>query len=328
MIRTATSDDLGTLRALWHEFEREIPAPAYDPTNAAQEEHEIEEIVRDGIALLAERDGEPVGFALANKVSEAVGLLDIIYVRAGARRHGVGRALVHEVAARLRARGAEIVRLEVLATNTAAQAVYERWGFRPEELILVADAGALEQRLGQGEGGRSFGSIHVQTDDRGAVERAVAKFLPRLGRSEGTEISEPRAGWTAVYDELSDRDPKILQRLARELSYASTAVTLAIGIEQGAVVRYTLFDRGGAVDEYLSVPEYYGPLPPGDVVALGANPTVVARLTGADPARVRAIAVTAATPERLPPPEELLRALAAAIGIEGAEHGWVGSRSC
>ena len=44
---------------------------------------------------------------------------------------------------------------------------------------------------------------------------------------------------------------------------------------------------GGDVDEYASVPEYHGELPPGDVVALGANPTVVARLTGAD-ARARA----------------------------------------
>ena len=34
------------------------------------------------------------------------------------------------------------------------------------------------------------------------------------------------------------------------------------------------------------MPEYHGPLPPGDVIALGANPTVLARLTGADPARV------------------------------------------
>ncbi len=40
-----------------------------------------------------------------------------------------------------------------------------------------------------------------------------------------------------------------------------------------------LFERGRIVDEYLSVPEFYGPLPPGDVVGLAANPTVVARLT-------------------------------------------------
>ena len=62
-------------------------------------------------------------------------------------------------------------------------------------------------------------------------------------------------------------------------------VVLAIGVEDGAVVRYALFDRGGDVDEYASVPEYFEPLPPGDVVALGANPTVLARLTGATRAR-------------------------------------------
>ena len=36
-----------------------------------------------------------------------------------------------------------------------------------------------------------------------------------------------------------------------------------------------LFERGSIVDEYLSVPEFYGPLPPGDVVGLAANPRVV-----------------------------------------------------
>ena len=46
-------------------------------------------------------------------------------------------------------------------------------------------------------------------------------------------------------------------------------------------------DRGGIVDEYRSVPEFYGPLPPGDVIGLAANPTVLARLTGADPQDVK-----------------------------------------
>ena len=46
--------------------------------------------------------------------------------------------------------------------------------------------------------------------------------------------------------------------------------------------------------------------PPGDVVALAANPTVVARLTGAEPALVRAAALHAATPAELPPAPELV----------------------
>jgi hypothetical protein len=82
-----------------------------------------------------------------------------------------------------------------------------------------------------------------------------------------------------------------------------------------------MFERGSVVDEYQSVPEYFEPLPPGDVVALGANPTVVARLTGAEPARVRAIARTAASPDELPPAPELLAQLAEVMGLEGAGRG-------
>ncbi len=86
-----------------------------------------------------------------------------------------------------------------------------------------------------------------------------------------------------------------------------------------------VFERGSNVDEYLSVPQFYGPLPPGDVVGLAANPTVLARLTGADPETVRRIARTASSPTDLPPAPELLSALADALGIEGADHGWDGA---
>jgi len=88
--------------------------------------------------------------------------------------------------------------------------------------------------------------------------------------------------------------------------------------------RFVLHEAGRIVDEYLSVPEHYGALPPGDVIALAANPRVVARLTGADPAAVRAVARTAASAGELPPAQELLESIAAAIGLEGAERGWEG----
>ena len=87
------------------------------------------------------------------------------------------------------------------------------------------------------------------------------------------------------------------------------------------VVRYVLYERGSVVDEYQSLPEHFGPLPPGDVVALGANPTVVSRLTGAEPAQVRAVARTATSPDELPPADELLQQLAEVLGLEGAGRG-------
>ena len=54
-----------------------------------------------------------------------------------------------------------------------------------------------------------------------------------------------------------------------------------------------------------------------DVVALGANPRVVSRLTGADPARVRAVARTASSPDDLPPAPELLQQIADLMGLPG-----------
>ena len=59
---------------------------------------------------------------------------------------------------------------------------------------------------------------------------------------------------------------------------------VALALEEESVVRYLLFERGRMVDEYLSVPTYYGELNTADELSLSANPTLAARLTGADPA--------------------------------------------
>jgi hypothetical protein len=76
------------------------------------------------------------------------------------------------------------------------------------------------------------------------------------------------------------------------------------------------------VDEYLSVPTYYGALPRVDELALAANPTLVGRLTGADPEAVRAAAPTASSPADLPRAAELLAGIAGVLGLAGAEHGF------
>jgi hypothetical protein len=70
------------------------------------------------------------------------------------------------------------------------------------------------------------------------------------------------------------------------------------------------------VDEYLSIPTWYGELSKGDELALAANPTLVARLTGADRDEVRRVAKTALTPAELPPAQELYAAIAALMGLE------------
>ena len=91
---------------------------------------------------------------------------------------------------------------------------------------------------------------------------------------------------------------------------------VAFALEEEAVVRFLLFERGRMVDEYLSVPTYYGDLNKADELSLSANPTLVARLTGADPASVRAVARTASSPSELPPARELLGEIAEVMKLE------------
>jgi ribosomal protein S18 acetylase RimI-like enzyme len=319
-IRRAGEGDLSALGGLWDRFTEEATFTPYAPAGFDPA------FVRDHHALVAEEDGRIVGTVYANVGNPAFGYVFGLYVAPEQRRRRVGTQLLAEVARELEQRGVRHVVLDVDTPNQDARALYRRLGFTEVGRRLTTDVAGFLGRVA-GDKPPSFGSIHVQTDDEPAVERAVRQFVPRLpGRSRGSVLSPPRNGWVAVYDDVCDRDPAMLRRLARELSHRLGVVVVALGVEEGAVVRLLLFDRGGVVDEYLSVQEYYGPLPPGDVIALAANPTVIARMTGAQPAAVRAAAVHASSPAELPPAEEVLAGLATAIGIEGSEHGWEEAR--
>jgi ribosomal protein S18 acetylase RimI-like enzyme len=314
-VRHATAADFEALQVLWEQWQAEsATAPPWADTSWEANRPEFEHSLDANALFLAEEDGSPVGFVTAWLDGHFAKIGDLYVVEAG-RRHGTGRLLVDTVVDNLRARGATHLLVDA---NPEALDFYDRLGFREvsRNLVLPLEVRDVLQ-------GRSYGSIHVQTDDLTGVERAVAQFVPRLpGGSRGSEVTQPRNGWITVYDEAGDRDPALLRRLARELSERMGAVVLAIGVEHEQVVRFVLHENGRIVDEYLSVPEHYGSLPPGDAIALAANPRVVARLTGADPATVRAAARTAASPSELPPAAELLASIAAAIGLEGADRGW------
>lgn len=304
MIRIATDDDLALLRELWDDFNAEIKdAPWRDP-DADDEWPDVEREIAAG-GVVVDEDGIAVVRTIGSRAAELL----LLHVRRSARRQGLAAALVREAGRIARDRGLDVMELHVLAYNGDARAVYERWGFEPVELVLAAPLDALDRRLAERPTGRTFGTIHVQTDDVEKVRRDATKFLRT---DPGVELIDD---WVRVRSDATDADPSRLKALAKELSYTSGGVVLALGIEQGAVVRYNLYDRGADIDEYLSVPEFYGELPPGDVIALGSNPTVVARLTGADPARVRAVARTASSPADLPPAEELYTQIAETMGV-------------
>ena len=317
-IRPATADDHDLLRELWEEFEEELGHEPYQRETWEEAWEDLSVTVDEGVALIAEDEGRAIGFVfcvLGDRGRHTAHVTDI-YVRPEARRRGIGRALLAELIEPARGAGLAHVSLEVLMRNSEARRLYERLGFVPVDMFMVAPLGAFAERVGSTERPRSYGSLHVQTDDGAGVQRAVTQFLPRIGRTEWTEVSPARNGWVAVTDELCDRDRSAQRRLGTELSERMGVPVVALALEEDAVVRYLLFERGRMVDEYLSVPTYYGDLNKADELSLSANPTLVARLTGADPARVREVARTGSSPSELPPPRELLQGLAETMKLE------------
>ena len=210
-----------------------------------------------------------------------------------------------------------------MASNAAARAVYAHWGFRDEVLVLAAPVAVLAERLGAPPSQPSFGSIHVQTDDVDRIVKAVEMYVPRLpGRSAGSIVTQPRGGYVTVYDDVCDRDPAMLRRLAKDVSSRTGLVVITVGIEEEAVVRMILFDRGGIVDEYASVPEFHGPLPPGRGDRAAREPRRRRALHGRHAgggsrgdARRRLSRRPAAGARAARRPRRRL-------GLSGAEHGW------
>jgi ribosomal protein S18 acetylase RimI-like enzyme len=305
-IRKADKADLELLRELWEEFQAEVPEVEHYLETWAEALPDVERYVTQDVALVAEEDGQPVGFALARPENARVGYLSDVYVRPAFRRRGIARALMAAASAAL---GSELLSLTVDVTNEEARTAYRRLGFRDESIHLIVEA----ERLVSAQKEPSRGTVYVQTDDEAAVAKAANGFL----RRPATSVSSTLNGWVAVNDEASDGDSDVQGRLGRELSYR-LGVVLVLRLEENQVVRLITLDEGRIVDEYVSVPEFWGPLPPGDVIALGINPTVVSRLTGADAAALRAVARTADSPADLPPAPQLFDELANVLRVASA----------
>jgi ribosomal protein S18 acetylase RimI-like enzyme len=318
-IRPATEADHDTLRDLWTASQDEIGGPDFLRETWEDGWTDLSRHVADGLAFVALDDADAmVGFVFATIPRETpdLGHVTDVYVHPQERRRGVARALMARIVEALREQGVAHVGLDVRVDNHGAKALYDRLGFVEEERFLATSiATVLERAAGVQQERPSLGSTHVQTDDETSVARAVERFLPRLGRSARTEVTPVANGWITIYDELSDRDREAHRRFAAELSERLGVPAVALRLEEMTVVRYYLFERGRMVDEYLSVPTYFGEVSKADELSLAANPTLVGRLTGADPAQVRARVRTASSPIDLPDGPELLDQVAAVLGV-------------
>jgi len=275
-VRRATEADEAILRELWEEFEREVPEPEGF-------EHET----WDGAWANTRADIEGGAVYVAEDDEGAVGV-----VRATGPEKGRSHVVLVHVRPRARRQG--------VATALLREAVREmkEKGATIVSLEVLWDndtARTVWKRLGFREHGL------FMTSPLDALEQRL------------TEVGQGESRAT-IHVQTDDRDAQ--RRLSRELSERLGGVVVALALEQGAVVRFLLWERGRMVDEYLSVPSYYGELPKGDELALEANPTLVARLTGADRDEVRRVARTAVSPAELPPGPELYERLARVMGLE------------
>jgi ribosomal-protein-alanine N-acetyltransferase len=80
--------------------------------------------------LVADNGGLVAGFAVVSWLrQEAAAEVEGLFVEENCRRQGVGSALIGACMAWAAKAGASRVRLEVRASNTAAHALYRRYGF-------------------------------------------------------------------------------------------------------------------------------------------------------------------------------------------------------
>jgi ribosomal protein S18 acetylase RimI-like enzyme len=158
-ISRAGAEAIDRLRPLWlalhhhHQHvggERLGPYVDDDASWTARRDLYAEFLAGEGFALLAERDGDLVGYAMvAVKTSaetelddtwqsgDRVGEIETLVVLQEVRGEGVGSALLDAVDAELEAAGIHDVLIAAFVTNLEAIRLYERRGFRPASLYMI-----------------------------------------------------------------------------------------------------------------------------------------------------------------------------------------------
>lgn len=135
VVRIATVAEAGVVAGLLDDFNREYgtPTPGVGVLTAR-----LRQLLAEGdvVALLA---GDPVvGVGLLTLrpnvwYAGPVGLLDELYVVPAHRGRGIGRALLAAAEQLVRARGGQLLEINVDGDDVAARRFYERHGYRNSE---------------------------------------------------------------------------------------------------------------------------------------------------------------------------------------------------
>ena len=275
-IRSATPEDVDLLMSLVERLERELPPTCRMPRIRPSVERAKVERMVERRRRADRRGGRERGRLRAGPLRRSrpddglrVGPLGRRRPRADA---GIGRELLRarrrrgggarQHARPARRRLAEHGRRSRSTSTSASRRARRSSAPALDALLAGARAAAREHRR----------ACTSRPTTRRPSSASCDEYLPRLVRGGvGDGRARPRV------DRRCASSRSTARRCASSASSSRIrfGVTVVLALEEGAVVRFVIHDRGRMVDEYLSVPEYYGPLPPGDVLALRANPTVV-----------------------------------------------------
>ena len=156
MVGRGGRDDVDRLKPLWHALRDHHASLAEMPPTRSLDDswaHRRNQYLDwlsgdDNAVLLAERDGEPIGYAVVSlgggaatwDVGERTVEIETLSVLESERGHGVGRALTDAAIGLAAEAGAGSVLVGVAHSNADAIRFYEREGFEPFYLSLIKPA--------------------------------------------------------------------------------------------------------------------------------------------------------------------------------------------
>ena len=132
--------------------------------------------------------------------------------------------------------------------------------------------------------GSFFGSIHLRTDDRAAVQSAAAAVARRRAKFY---LAPPRRGWVTLYPSDAGQDDRVAASVAKAVGGWAVWVSL----HDDDVFAYAVWRDGRIVDRFNSCPDYFGAkVSPAARRRVAGNPSTFAALPppGVGPAEVKA----------------------------------------
>ena len=134
-VRRATTEDLDAVTPLFDAYRRFYAQPGDLPRARAFLQERLQR--GESAILLAERDGRAAGFTqlypMFSSVRTArIWILNDLYIDEGARRHGVGKALLDAAAQFAKEQGSAGLMLETTRDNDAARALYRAAGWHED----------------------------------------------------------------------------------------------------------------------------------------------------------------------------------------------------